>query len=41
MKYLSEYRDPELVDHLLKEIHAIVTRDWTIMEVCGGQTHSL
>lgn len=41
MKYLSEYRDPEAVDRLLLEIHKTVTRQWTIMEVCGGQTHSL
>lgn len=41
MKYLSEYRDPELVQEYLKEIHRITTGPWTIMEVCGGQTHSL
>lgn len=41
MKYLSEYRDPEVVTQLLDEIKRITTRPWTIMEVCGGQTHSL
>ncbi|MDX1939488.1 MAG: hydrogenase formation protein HypD [Saprospiraceae bacterium] len=41
MKYLSEYRDPELVEQYLAELHKTVTRPWTIMEVCGGQTHSL
>jgi hydrogenase expression/formation protein HypD len=41
MKYLSEYRNPELVDELLKEIHRITTKSWTLMEICGGQTHSL
>ena len=41
MKYLSEYRDPELVGKDLDEIKETVTRPWTIMEVCGGQTHSL
>ncbi len=41
MKYLTEYRDPTLVEHFLKEIHQTVTRPWTIMEICGGQTHSL
>lgn len=41
MKYLSEYRDPELVDEFLKEIHKITTKPWTLMEICGGQTHSL
>ncbi len=41
MKFLSEYRDPELVAQYLDEIRKTVTRPWTIMEVCGGQTHSL
>jgi hydrogenase expression/formation protein HypD len=41
MQFLSEYRDPALVEILLKEIHQVVTRPWTLMEVCGGQTHSL
>lgn len=41
MKYLSEYRDPELVQQYLREIHRITTRPWTLMEICGGQTHSL
>jgi hydrogenase expression/formation protein HypD len=41
MKYLSEYRSPELVDALLKEIQQIAKGNWNIMEVCGGQTHGL
>lgn len=41
MKYLSEYRDAELVARYLDEIKRTVTRPWTIMEICGGQTHSL
>ncbi|MEO1052623.1 MAG: hydrogenase formation protein HypD [Bacteroidota bacterium] len=41
MKFLSEYRDPELVKDYLEEIKNTVTQPWTIMEVCGGQTHSL
>jgi len=41
MKFLSEYRDPELARRYLEEIKKSVTRPWTIMEVCGGQTHSL
>jgi hydrogenase expression/formation protein HypD len=41
MKYLSEYRDPALAKRYLEEIKRTVTRPWTIMEVCGGQTHSL
>ena len=41
MKFMSEYRDPELVEKYLAEIHKTTTRPWSIMEVCGGQTHSL
>ncbi|MBK9933797.1 MAG: hydrogenase formation protein HypD [Cytophagaceae bacterium] len=41
MKFLSEYRDPELVQQYIEELHKITTRPWTIMEICGGQTHSL
>ena len=41
MKFISEYRDPELVQQYVKELHRITTRPWTIMEICGGQTHSL
>ncbi len=41
MKYLSEYRDPELVEEFIYEINRITTRPWTLMEICGGQTHSL
>lgn len=41
MKYLSEYRSPELVKKYIQEINKITTKEWTIMEVCGGQTHSL
>jgi len=41
MKYLSEYRSPELVNEYLQQIKKTVTRPWKIMEVCGGQTHSL
>ena len=41
MKFLSEYRTPEIVEQYLDEIKKTVTRPWTIMEVCGGQTHSL
>lgn len=41
MKYLSEYRDADLANKYLDEIRAAVTRPWKIMEVCGGQTHSL
>lgn len=41
MKFLTEYRDPEVAARYLEEIKKAVTRPWTIMEVCGGQTHSL
>lgn len=41
MKYISEYRDADLVAQYLNEIKQTATRPWTIMEVCGGQTHSL
>ena len=38
---MSEYRDPELAKKYLEEIKNTVSRPWSIMEVCGGQTHSL
>lgn len=41
MKYLNEFRDPELAQNILSEIRAVATRKWAIMEVCGGQTHSI
>ncbi|HEU4543740.1 MAG TPA: hydrogenase formation protein HypD [Jiangellaceae bacterium] len=41
MKYLDEYRDPVLARRLLAELHATATRPWALMEVCGGQTHTL
>ncbi len=41
MKYLDEYRDPELAKRLVGEIRKLVTRHWVLMEICGGQTHTL
>ncbi|MFZ4059227.1 MAG: hydrogenase formation protein HypD [Ferruginibacter sp.] len=41
MKFLSEYRDADVAAQYLAEIKKIVTKPWTIMEICGGQTHSL
>ena len=41
MKYLDEYRDPQAARQLLSAIQRRATRRWTIMEVCGGQTHGL
>lgn len=41
MKYLDEYRDKSLVLKLAEKIAKITTKPWTIMEICGGQTHSI
>jgi hydrogenase expression/formation protein HypD len=41
MKYLDEYRDAKAVRNVLDEIEQTITRPWTLMEVCGGQTHSI
>lgn len=41
MKFISEYRDADVVARYIDEIHRTATRPWSIMEVCGGQTHSL
>jgi len=41
VKYLDEFRDPQLARALIDDIAAMVTRPWAIMEVCGGQTHSI
>jgi len=41
MKYLTEFRNGEIAQRMAREIHAIATRPWKIMEVCGGQTHSI
>ena len=41
MKYLDEYRDAGLTRKLLADIQKTITRNWTLMEVCGGQTHSI
>src|SRR6202161_4165848 len=41
MKYLDEYRDAEAARKLAAAIARLVTRPWTIMEVCGGQTHTI
>src|SRR3954469_15906014 len=41
MKYLDEYRDGESARQLADAIARTVTRPWTIMEVCGGQTHTI
>lgn len=41
MNYLDEFRDGDLVRGVMKEIRRTVTRKWVIMEICGGQTHSI
>jgi len=41
MKYVDEYRDGDAAGQLAKAIRQIATRPWTIMEVCGGQTHTI
>jgi len=41
MKYLDEFSNPDLAHKLLDQIHAVTTQSWAMMEVCGGQTHSI
>jgi len=41
LKYIDEYRDPARVRAAAESIRRRVTRPWTIMEVCGGQTHTI
>jgi hydrogenase expression/formation protein HypD len=41
MKYQEEYRDPAAAQKLRQAIADVTTRPWTIMEVCGGQTHTI
>ncbi|MBI4570261.1 MAG: hydrogenase formation protein HypD [Planctomycetes bacterium] len=41
MKYVDEFRDPAAVRAVADEVRRVATRPWTIMEVCGGQTHTI
>jgi hydrogenase expression/formation protein HypD len=41
MKYVDEYRDQEVAQKIAGEIRKTVTRPWVLMEICGGQTHSI
>jgi len=41
MKYLEEFSDPVLAGKLVEQIHATATQPWAMMEVCGGQTHTI
>jgi hydrogenase expression/formation protein HypD len=41
MKYIEEYRDPVVAQRFVAAIRRTVTRPWKVMEICGGQTHSI
>jgi hydrogenase expression/formation protein HypD len=41
MKFIDEYRDPEAARRYAQALSQIATKNWTLMEVCGGQTHSI
>lgn len=41
MKFLDEYRDAEAAHKYAREISRVITRPWTLMEICGGQTHAI
>ncbi len=41
MKYLTEFRNGEIAKRIVREIHRMTRGQWRIMEVCGGQTHSI
>ncbi|MHB8806746.1 MAG: hydrogenase formation protein HypD [Anaerolineaceae bacterium] len=41
MAFSETYRDPALVAQTIQRIHTVITQPWTIMEICGGQTHAL
>jgi len=41
MKFIDEYRDEEAARHYSQALKQITTKPWTIMEVCGGQTHAI
>ena len=41
MKLVDEYQSPGGVRKLASALRGVTTREWRIMEVCGGQTHSL
>lgn len=41
MKYIDEYRDADTARKYAEMIHKITTREWTMMEICGGQTHAI
>jgi hydrogenase expression/formation protein HypD len=41
MKYFDYFSDPALAQGLLRKIHQVTTKKWSIMEICGGQTHAI
>ncbi len=41
MKYMDEYRNPQLANQLIQEIKSSARHTWNIMEICGGQTHAI
>jgi hydrogenase expression/formation protein HypD len=41
MKYLTEFRNGEIAQRIAREIHEVTQGTWNLMEVCGGQTHSI
>lgn len=41
MKYINEYRNQDIVQKYSEQLHLITTKAWNIMEVCGGQTHTI
>jgi hydrogenase expression/formation protein HypD len=41
MKYVDEYRNAEAAERYSALIHSITSREWTMMEICGGQTHAI
>jgi hydrogenase expression/formation protein HypD len=41
MKFITEYRDSELIKNILGKITENLTKHWVIMEICGGQTHAI
>ena len=41
MKYIDEYRDAKMAEEYARAISAVTTKPWTLMEVCGGQTHAI
>lgn len=41
MKYVDEYRDPQIAQAIVNQVARTATKPWVLMEVCGGQTHTL